>query len=81
MISSSLHIDEEDELAGDATGSSTEQDEPAGPSGLYQAWDESDEGSTQNHGQLTVRQRAKECGSQVTDLQSLPMSTFFERRR
>jgi len=68
--------EEDDELAEDSFGFSDGDDDRAGPA--YQASNGSDDASTGGDtmptvGQLTVRQRAKEYGEPVTELQSLPM--------
>ncbi|MBW0535446.1 hypothetical protein O181_075161 [Austropuccinia psidii MF-1] len=80
-LSKRRDTDEEDELAEDALGSDSDisDDHPSNGTGRYQAWDESDDPSSADDpvptvGQLTVRQRAKEYGEQIIDLQSLPMS-------
>lgn len=75
--------EDDDDFADDVLDLESETDDDPSCSGthtgLYQAWDESDGASSSDDaipavGQLTVRQRAKEYGEPVTELQSLPMS-------
>ncbi|KAI9606436.1 hypothetical protein KEM48_001802 [Puccinia striiformis f. sp. tritici PST-130] len=70
--------EEDDELAEDSPGFSDGDDNQA-QAGAYQASNGSYGASTGDDtmptaGQLTVRQRAKEYGEPVTELQSLPMT-------
>ncbi|KAA1068661.1 hypothetical protein PGT21_017694 [Puccinia graminis f. sp. tritici] len=78
--------EEDDELAEDSLGYSDGDDDRAGNQpGPYQASNGSEGASTGDDtmptaGQLTVRQRAKEYGEPVTELQSLPMTDSKKKK-
>ncbi|WAQ91073.1 hypothetical protein PtA15_13A474 [Puccinia triticina] len=78
--------EEDDELAEESLGYSDGDEDRAGnQAGAYQASNGSDGASSGDDtmptaGQLTVRQRAKEYGEPVTELQSLPMTDSKKKK-